>query len=222
MTDDHETALDALPEEQKKFLASTIDRLAQEFSGIYNRETIERYVYGSLSSLSSARITDFLVLFTERFARDRLWSLAKAEGQISFDKPTIFFLCVHNAGRSQMAAAWLDRLAGDRVRVMSGGSTPGSEVNPNAVEVMREVDIDLSKHFPKPWTEEVVRAADVVISMGCDDACPIFPGTRYEEWDVADPSGEGLEAVRRIRDELRERVLKLLESLEVETDAEAI
>ena len=127
--------------------------------------------------------------------------------------PTVLFLCVHNAGRSQMAAGWLHHLAGEHVRVLSGGSEPADEINANAVAVMAEVGIDISKQFPKPWTDEGVRAADVVVTMGCGDTCPFFPGKRYEDWEIADPAGQGLDEVRAIRDNIRRRVEGLMESL---------
>ncbi len=129
--------------------------------------------------------------------------------------PTVLFLCVHNAGRSQMAAGWLRHLAGDRVEVRSGGSAPADQVNPMAVAAMAEVGIDLTAEVPKPWTDDVVRAADVVVTMGCGDACPFFPGRRYEDWALADPAGQDLDAVRPIRDEIRQRVEALLASLGV-------
>ena len=129
---------------------------------------------------------------------------------LSSDKPSVMFLCVHNAGRSQMAAGWLEHLAGDRVDVFSGGSEPASAVNPAAVEAMAEVGIDIRTEFPKPWTDEIIRAADVVITMGCGDVCPVYPGKRYEDWVLDDPEGLGVEAVRPIRDEIRGRVEKLV------------
>jgi arsenate reductase len=125
-------------------------------------------------------------------------------------KPSVLFLCVHNAGRSQMAAAWLDHLAGDRVDVFSGGSEPAGAVNPAAVEAMAEVGIDIRAEFPKPWTDEIIRAADVVITMGCGDVCPVYPGKRYEDWVLDDPDGLGVDEVRPIRDEIRRRVEKLI------------
>ena len=115
----------------------------------------------------------------------------------------MLFLCVHNAGRSQMAAGWLNHLAGDRVDVYSGGSEPASDVNPAAIAAMAEVGIDITTEFPKPWTDEIVRAADVVVTMGCGDACPLFPGKRYEDWELDDPAGLDVAAVRPIRDEIR-------------------
>jgi protein-tyrosine-phosphatase len=132
-------------------------------------------------------------------------------------RPVVLFLCVHNAGRSQMALGFFTHLAGDRAVAWSGGSEPGSEVNPAAITAMRERGIDISAEFPKPWTDEVVRAADVVITMGCGDACPIFPGTRYENWDLDDPAGRTVADVRPIRDEVERRVRRLLDQLEVRT-----
>jgi arsenate reductase len=127
----------------------------------------------------------------------------------------IVFLCVQNAGRSQMAAGWATALGGDRVEVFSGGSDPASEVDPAAVAAMTEVGIDIGDQSPKPWTDEVIRAADVVVTMGCGDACPIFPGKRYEDWDVADPAGLAVEDVRAIRDDIEARVRGLMRQLGV-------
>jgi protein-tyrosine-phosphatase len=127
----------------------------------------------------------------------------------------IVFLCVHNAGRSQMAAGWMQHLAGDTVEIFSGGSDPASEINPAAVASMAEIGIDISSEFPKPWTDEVVRAADVVVTMGCGDACPIFPGTRYLDWEIPDPAGLSVEDVRPIRDELGERVRGIMAELQI-------
>lgn len=129
-------------------------------------------------------------------------------------KPAVLFLCVHNAGRSQMAAGWLRHLAGDRIEVYSGGSNPGREVNPNAVAAMAEVGIDISAEQPKPWTDDAVRAADVVVSMGCGDVCPVYPGKRYDDWELTDPAGQDLALVRAVRDDIRTRVEGLIASLE--------
>jgi arsenate reductase len=131
--------------------------------------------------------------------------------------PTVLFLCVHNAGRSQMAMGWFNQLAGGRAEALTGGSEPGPSVNPAAVAAMAEVGIDIAREFPKPWTEDGVRAADVVVTMGCGDTCPWFPGTRYEDWALDDPHGQGLNAVRPIRDEIERRVRALLAELEVST-----
>ncbi|MGN9841384.1 arsenate reductase ArsC [Nonomuraea sp. H19] len=129
------------------------------------------------------------------------------------DKPSVLFVCVHNAGRSQMAAGWLAHLAGDRIEVRSAGSAPADQVNPVAIEAMREVGIDITAEQPKILTVDAVEASDVVITMGCGDACPIFPGKRYEDWKLDDPAGQGIEAVRPIRDEIRARIEKLIKEL---------
>jgi len=130
-------------------------------------------------------------------------------------RPTVLFVCVHNAGRSQMAAAWLEHLAGDRVRVLSGGSLPADEVNPAAVAAMAEVGLDIAARTPQAWTEAALREADVVVTMGCGDTCPFFPGKRYEDWQVPDPAGRPLEEVRMVRDDIERRVRRLLESLAI-------
>jgi protein-tyrosine-phosphatase len=131
------------------------------------------------------------------------------------DTPAVLFLCVHNAGRSQMALGWLRHLGGDRVRGFSGGSEPKSAINQVAVAAMAEVGVDISGESPKPWTYEVLDAVDIVVTMGCGDACPVIPGKRYEDWEVADPSDRPLDEVRPIRDEIETRVRDLLRRLEV-------
>ncbi len=136
----------------------------------------------------------------------------------TLDQPAVLFLCVHNAGRSQMALGWFNHLAGNGAVAWSGGSEPAVEVNPAAVAAMAEVGIDISREFPKPWTDEIVRAADVVVTMGCGDACPFFPGHRYEDWELEDPAGRPLEEVRPIRDEIGRRVRDLLARLYVPVD----
>ena len=132
------------------------------------------------------------------------------------DRPTVLFVCVHNAGRSQMAAGFLRTLGGDRVQVLSAGSAPGQTVNPVAVEAMAEEGIDISGAIPTLLTTDAVRESDVVITMGCGDACPVFPGKRYEDWVLEDPAGQGIESVRRIRDEIRDRIVTLLGELGIE------
>nr|WP_281188570.1 arsenate reductase ArsC [Micromonospora nigra] len=143
--------------------------------------------------------------------------MARVEGHHRDGRPVVLFLCTHNAGRSQMALGFLTHLAGDRAIAWSGGSEPGTEINPRAIAAMSERGIDISQEFPKPWTDEVVRAADVVVTMGCGDACPVFPGTRYENWTVDDPAGLDLVDVRPIRDEIERRVRRLLDDLTVTT-----
>lgn len=127
--------------------------------------------------------------------------------------PTVLFLCTHNAGRSQMALGYFNHLAEDRGVAWSGGSEPGPEINPAAVAAMAEVGIDITREYPKPWTDEIVRAADVVVTMGCGDTCPVFPGTRYENWELPDPAGKGVDAVRPIRDDIERRVRRLLDDM---------
>ncbi|PVG84198.1 heat-shock protein HtpX [Nocardioides gansuensis] len=129
------------------------------------------------------------------------------------DKPTVLFVCVHNAGRSQMAAGWLQHLAGDRIQVLSAGSAPADSINPAAVAAMAEEGVDISANQPKVLTTEAVQESDVVITMGCGDECPYFPGKRYEDWVLEDPAGQGIEAVRPIRDKIRTRVEELIASL---------
>jgi arsenate reductase (thioredoxin) len=193
--------------------ARSIESLAEEFRGIYSLETIERFVDESIDRLAGARVVDFIPLFVHRFARERLRALAQAEGAIVSDVPEVLFICVHNAGRSQMAAALLDHHAKGKVHVRSAGSAPADQINPAVAAAMDEWGIDLSREFPKPLTDEFVRAADVVVTMGCGDACPIYPGKRYEDWELQDPAGQPIEVVRRIRDDIDARVQQLLAEL---------
>ena len=170
-------SLDDLTLEQQHALRSAAATLRREFDGVFGTETIEQFLATSYDQFASgARIVTFLPLMAERFARQRLKALAKVEGKAGDGMPTVLFLCVHNAGRSQMALGWFNRLAGDRATAWSGGSEPGKEVNPAAVLAMAEVGIDIAMEFPKPWTDEIVRAADVVVTMGCGDALPAVPG----------------------------------------------
>jgi len=197
-------------------LKTAAARLEGEFSEVFGKETIERFLFSSHDQIAdTATVSRFLPLLAERFARQRLRALARVEGLHHDALPTVLFLCVHNAGRSQMAMGFFQHLAGDRGVAWSGGSEPGSAVNPAAIEAMAERGIDISTEFPKPWTDETVRAADVVITMGCGDACPIFPGKRYEEWTLDDPAGQSVEAIRPIRDEIEARVRHLLDELEI-------
>lgn len=190
------------------------DELALSFSGVFAPETVERYVCDSYHQLSErARIGTHVVGMTKRFAGDRLRALGQANGLIAKAAPEVLFVCVHNAGRSQMAAALLRRRANGRVHVMSAGSAPASSVHPAVVAVMQEAGLDLSGEFPKPLTDEIVRAADVVITMGCGDACAVYTGKRYLDWELADPAGEPVVAAREIRDEIDRRVSVLLDEL---------
>ncbi|MFA5707640.1 arsenate reductase ArsC [Mycolicibacterium sp.] len=195
-------------------LRTAATRLHAEFADTFGTETIERFLHSSYDQFASrATIPNFLPLLAERFARQRLQALARVEGKVSDGRPTVLFLCTHNAGRSQMALGFFTHLAGDRAVARSGGSEPGSEINHAAIAAMREVGIDITGEYPKPWTDEIVQAADAVITMGCGDACPIFPGTRYENWDLPDPAGQDLDTVRPIRGIIETRVRNLLADL---------
>jgi protein-tyrosine-phosphatase len=202
--------------EQSVALKTAAGRLSEEFDGIFGSEMIELFLTTSYYQFADrATIPNFLPLLAERFARQRLKALARVEGKADDGVPIVLFLCVHNAGRSQMALGWFQHLAADRATAWSGGSEPGTEVNPAAIEAMAEVGIDITGEYPKPWTEEIVQAADVVVTMGCGDACPLYPGKRYEDWELDDPAGQDVAAVRPIRDEIGQRVRALLASLEV-------
>lgn len=202
--------------DQQHALTTAATRLERDFADTFSVETIERFLHSSYDQFAGrATVPNFLPLLAERFARQRLHALARAEGKIADGIPTALFLCTHNAGRSQMALGFFNHLAGSGAVAWSGGSEPGNEINPAAVAAMAEVGIDITGEFPKPWTDEIVQAADVVVTMGCGDACPIFPGKRYENWELPDPAGQGLDAVRPIRDEIEGRVRRLLEQLNV-------
>jgi arsenate reductase (thioredoxin) len=194
-------------------LYSVAVRVQDEFGGIFATETIKRFLDDSRDQFVNAPVKDFVPVMVEKFARERLRALGQAEGTVAKDVPEVLFVCTHNAGRSQMAAALLDHHADGRVHVRSAGSEPADKVNPAVVAAMEEVGLDLSKEFPKPLTDEVVRAADAVITMGCGDACPIYPGKRYLDWELDDPAGKSLEDVRPIRDDLDRRVQALLAEL---------
>jgi protein-tyrosine-phosphatase len=196
-------------------------RLKDEFAGIFNSETIERYINDPWDSLEATqpRLPMFLPIFVRRFARERLLAVAQTEGKMTKEHPEVLFVCIHNAGRSQMAAVLTADLSGGRVSVRSAGSEPASEINPQVIDAMAELGLDLSQEFPKPLTDDFVRAADVVITMGCGDACPVYPGKRYVDWEVQDPSGQPIEVVRRIRDDIATRVKGLLTNLGVEAAA---
>ena len=208
----------ALSVDQQMALRTAARNLTDEFGGVFGTETIELFLATSYDQFAErARFDNFLPLIAERFARQQLQALAKVEGKATDGLPVVLFLCVHNAGRSQMALGWFTHFAGDRAIGWSGGSEPGVEVNAAAVAAMAEVGIDIAREFPKPWTQQIVQAADAVVTMGCGDACPIFPGKRYEDWQLDDPTGRSVDAVRPIRDEIGRRVRELLASLDVTT-----
>lgn len=197
------------------------ERLAAELASLVDRTTARRIVQSSYELLAGrlepaqSNAYERLLPHTERFARDRLVALAKGEGRLPGSTPGVLFLCVRNAGRSQMALGWVRHLAGDGALAWSGGSAPGSGLDPNAQAAMAEVGIDISGEFPKPWTDEIVHGADLVVTMGCGDACPVVPGQRYEDWALPDPAGRPIDEVRPIRDEIGRRVQNLLGRLGV-------
>jgi arsenate reductase len=196
------------------------ERLKRRFDGQLNTETIERFMDDSLDTLvQRATNSTWVPLLAERFVRDRLRALVRLESLDTTLVPSVLFLCVHNAGRSQMAAGWMRHLGGESVDVFSGGSEPAESVNRAAVEAMAEKGIDIATEIPQPWADEIVRATDVVVTMGCGDACPVFPGKRYIDWEIEDPSGKTVQEVRPIRDELEQRVRRLMAELEIPAQA---
>ena len=211
------SALRSLSLEQQLAIRQTAVVLQRRWQGQMNVETIERFMAESIDMvLPSARVTTWVPVLVERLTNDRLRAVLRLETDRNDLAPSVLFLCVHNAGRSQMAAGWMRYLAGDRVDVFSGGSEPGAGLNQGAVAAMAEKGIDISGELPQPWTDEFVRAADVIVTMGCGDACPVYPGRRYLDWELDDPAGRPLEEIRPIRDEIERRVRALLEELGVE------
>lgn len=212
MTENRETGLGL--QDNTDLMHRISERLADRFAGIFAAETVERYVFESYAALArTAKITTYLAATTEHFANDRLAALAKSERAVASEVPDVLFVCVQNAGRSQMAAALLTVEAKGRIHVRSAGSLPAAELDPTVVTVMSEMGLDLTRNYPKPLTDDVVRASDVVITMGCGDSCPIYPGKRYEDWDLPDPADQPLETVRDIRDQIHDRVKTLVASL---------
>ena len=200
----------------RKALSQVAGDLHARFQGVFGKETVEALVFDSYAELAaSATITDWLVVGVERFARQRLEALVQADDHSVKKLPAVLFLCVHNAGRSQIALGWFTHFAGDRAIAWSGGSEPGSEVNANVLAAMAEIGIDISREFPKPWTDEFLGAADVVVTMGCGDTCPLVPGKHYEDWEVDDPMGRSIAEIRPIRDEIGRRVNDLLDRLQI-------
>jgi protein-tyrosine-phosphatase len=200
----------------RQHVEKAAEALQDEFAGIFSRETIARFIAESVDLLGESKINVFVPVLAHRFARERLKALAQAEGLVTKDQPEVLFVCVQNAGRSQMAAGLVTLRSGGAVHVRSAGSDPAENINALAAQAMAEVGVDLAEAFPKPLTDEVVRAADVVVTMGCGDACPIYPGKRYEDWEVGDPAeAESLAEVREIRDDIDGRVQRLLAELEI-------
>ena len=197
-------------------LARLAERLADKFMGIFSKETVRRCVKESYALLAeNATVKVHLPTLTERFARDRLTALAQSEFKIAKDKPEILFVCVHNAGRSQMSAALAIQISGGAVCVRSAGSAPSDSIPAAVHEAMDEIGSNLAEAFPKPLTDEFVRAADIVITMGCGDACPVYPGKRYEDWKLADPAELDAAGVVLVRNDIDARIRTLLTELKV-------
>jgi arsenate reductase len=190
------------------------ERLAQQFIGMVNEETVERVVFESYTALArTAAVRTHAPSLAEKFARDRLTALAQSKGLIVKRVPEVLFVCVRNSGRSQMAAALTRQIGGDRIHVRSAGSQPGEQILPEVALVLREINLDVTEEFPKPLTDDVVRAADAVVTMGCGDACPLYPGKRYLDWDLEDPAALDINGIRRVRDDIQARVEQLLNEL---------
>ena len=199
----------------RQALDATTRDLADEFRGVFSRETVAKYVEDSYEAIGERPTIgpNFLPVIIRRFSRERLWAVAQADGLIEKALPEVLFVCEHNAGRSQIAAALAHHLSNGWVGARCAGSHPEEQIDRVVVRALAELGIDLAEEFPKPLTEEVVRAADAIVTMGCGDACPVYPGRRYLDWPVADPAGQSLAAVRRIRYEIYHRVWELLETL---------
>lgn len=187
--------------------------LCEEYLGVFSRESVEQVVLDSLERLASARVTTYRPLLAYRFARQRLADSAATTGAVPRPQPVVLFVCSQNAGRSQLAAALLEQAAGGRVVVRSAGSDPAEHLHDRVVDVLAEAGVDTAGAFPKPLSPEALEAADVVITMGCRDACPVLPGRRYLDWDLPDPAGAGPQQARDLRDDIAGRVELLLHEL---------
>jgi arsenate reductase (thioredoxin) len=193
-----------------------VDELAYTYEGIFSRDSIAQAVADARAALEpSATIPDFLPILVSRFAREQLSAAAQADGRLTKPVPELLFVCVHNAGRSQMAAALAQHLTAGKVHVRSAGSQPADQINAMAVQVLAERGISLTEAYPKPLSNDVIHAADVIVTMGCGDACPIYAGKRYLDWDVADPNEQPIDRVRDIRDDLQARITTLLRDLNI-------
>ena len=196
-------------------LDASTRKLSGQFRGVFSVETVALCVHDCFDQIGDRPTVgpNFMPIFIERFARERLQAAAQAEGIVAKPLPEALFVCEHNAGRSQMAAALTHELSNGAIAVRSAGTSPVERIHPVVLEAMNEIGIDVRMEFPKPLTDEVVRAADVIVTLGCGDACPVYPGKRYEDWEIADPAGQPIEVVRSIRDDVRHHVTDLLASL---------
>ena len=194
--------------------AAIVQDLAYSYDGVFSRESVAAAVADARALLDPvSTVKTFLPILVTRHAKEQLMAGAQSEGRVAKAVPELLFVCVQNAGRSQMAAALAEHLSAHRVHVRSAGSAPADQINPLVVEVLAERGIALTTAYPKPLSDNVIGAADVIITMGCGDACPIFPGKRYEDWNVADPAGQSIEVVRDIRDDIQARVTALLRDI---------
>ena len=206
-----------LTTEEQFLLRQTAVRLQDRFKGRLNTETIERFMTDSLDRLMvKATSPTRIVLLAERFVGEQLRAMVRLQTNPGLLNPSVLFLCVHNAGRSQMAAGFMRLLSGGKVDVFSGGSEPAEDINHAVAQAMLEKGIDIRDEIPQPWSDEIVRASDMVVTMGCGDACPAYPGKRYLDWEVDDPAGRALDEIRPIRDDIEQRVRGLLADLNIE------
>ncbi|HSP39088.1 MAG TPA: arsenate reductase ArsC [Frankiaceae bacterium] len=190
------------------------DKLAYDYDACFSTDEVLAMLHDSYDQLAaSASVTAFLPVLAERLTRERLDARAQVEGKLAKRVPEVLFVCVQNAGRSQMAAALARHYAGSQLHIRTGGSAPGHGIHPPVVQAMKEIGLSMDQEFPKPLTDEVVRAADVVVTMGCGDECPYVPGRRYEDWPIADPAHADADAVTVIRDDIDRRVRSLLADL---------
>jgi arsenate reductase len=197
----------------RRLLSHVTARLAAEYDGVFEPRAVERVVEDSVERLGHVTVSRFVPLLVERFARERLLASAQHAGLIAKERPQLLFVCTRNAGRSQMAAALARHVSEGRVDVRSAGSDPSATIEGAVATVMEELGIDMVFEYPKPLTDEVVRAADVVVTMGCGDACPVHPGPRYLDWHIADPAGRQIDEVRQIRHDIADHVLQLLKEI---------
>lgn len=204
------TAHDDATAKDTHVLQRTAAHLATRYEGIFTPEMVERYVFESYTALGrTAKIRTYLAATAGHFADSRLRALAQSMGRIEHDRPQVLFVCVQNAGRSQLAAALLRKLAGDGVEVRSAGSLPAQEIHPETRRLLDELGLDAADAYPKPLTDDVVRAADYVITMGCGDTCPIYPGKTYLDWNVEDPEGKIEAGTHQVLADLETKVNRL-------------
>jgi arsenate reductase (thioredoxin) len=196
-------------------LETTAAKLSDEFHGVFSPETVTRYIEAAYADIGDRPTVgpNFMPVIIERFAREQLWAVAQSTGVVEKPLPEVLFVCERNAGRSQMAACLAHHLSKGWIAVRSAGSHPDEQIDPIVVTAMAEIGLDVSREFPKPLTDAVICAADVVVTLGCGDACPVYPGRRYQDWPVDDPAGQSVEVVRRIRYELYHHVWELIETL---------